>query len=142
MAAKGDSRRKGKASELRCAAHFLMEDWDVSLPLIDTGADLVASKGTRSYRVQCRGRFVGQQFEEYEGWPGHPEPDLLYLDTGSDWWIVPRSVFIRVAGRPRIRSSRTDGTYKEYRVTQRQAREKFRRYQGVEGIRRAEGPRS
>lgn len=133
-----DSRRKGKATELRCAANFLLEDWDVASPMVDTGADLIVSKGKREYRVQCSGRFAGQTFDDYDPWEGHPAPHLMYLDNGTEWWVVPRREFLRVAGPPKRARDRQTGPYNWYRVTQKMARDHFGPFLREAGIRRLE----
>jgi hypothetical protein len=132
-----DIRRLGKANEFRCAAYFLLADWDVALPMVDTGADWMVSKRKQTYRVQCKARFSGQAFSEYAAWEGHPAPDLLYLDNGTDWWVVPWEDFLRAAGTPK-RERYNRGYWDRYDVSQRRAQESFGDFLREGGVRRLE----
>jgi hypothetical protein len=131
-----DPRRSGRAAELRCAALFLLEDWDVALPMVETGADLVVSKEGRVLRVECKGRFAGQSLTVDVPWKGHPAPDLVYLDAGGEWWwVVPWKAYTRAAGKPQLGGVGKE-PYRFYSVTQKKAKESFGRFLREKGLRR------
>jgi hypothetical protein len=111
-----------------------MADWDVALPAVDTGADLLASKGKVSLRVQCKGRYAGQQFDQDVPWEGHPDPEFLYLDNGIDFWLVPLKEFKKATGRARRYSCGGGKFWWHFVARQKLVEETLGKYAGQKGV--------